>query len=226
MGKTKLVNKIGFRKPGDHSVHRGVYNGKVWIARPVVVVEDRPEIIKLLITPGSICKFTTGLKTRKYRDANSGDVLPRWDEQLSMDWDLYDHKWFGKRVLIINRPDEYYSIQLHWEYNTDRFLGWYINFELPLVRSVAGFDTLDLELDLLVRPDFSIEWKDVEEYKAGVKRNVITQAQVNHIESAKEKIFCNIHSHHDWFKDQNLIQRKPPSDWTIPQLSSDWDMTA
>ncbi len=212
-----------FRQPGDHAVHRGVYNGKVWIARPVTVVEDRPDVTKLLIVPGSICKFTTGLKTRKYRDAGSGTVLDRWNEQLSMDWELYDHTWFGKRVLIINRPGDWYATQLHWKHETDEFLGWYINFELPLLRSSAGFDTLDLEVDLIVRPDFSLEWKDLEEYESGVKRGVITPQQVAQIEQGKGEVLDHIDKRKGLFEKAELINWKPPVKWTVPQLIAGWD---
>ncbi len=218
-----LTHGTSFRQPGDHAVHHGVYNGKVWIARPVTVVEDRPEIIKLLIIPGSICKFTTGLKTRKYRDSGSGPLLDRWDEQLSMNWELYNHTWFGKRVLIINRPDDYYGVQLHWNHETDEFLGWYINFELPLLRSEAGFDTLDLEVDLIVHPDFSLEWKDLEEYEAGVKRGVITPEQIGQIELGKDEVLGHIHKRDGLFADQKLKFWKPPVKWSAPQLNTGWD---
>ena len=212
-----------FRQTGDHAVHRGVYNGKVWIARPVTVVEDRPEVIKLLITPGSICKFTTGLKTRKYRDSNTGQVLDRWDEQLSMNWELYDHTWFGRRVLIINRPGDWYGIQLHWEHDTDKFLGWYVNFELPLIRSEAGFDTLDLEIDLIVRTDYSLDWKDLEEYEAGVKRGVITPEQIQQIELGKAEVLNDIDKREGLFANKELKNWKPPVKWSVPQLNAGWE---
>ena len=214
---------IKFRQQGDHAVHRGVYNGKVWIARPVIVVEDRPDETQLLIVPGSICKFTTGLKTRKYRDSRSGSILDRWDEQLSMSWELYDHTWFGKRVLIINRPGDWYAIQLHWEHDTDTFLGWYVNFELPLVRSTAGYDTLDLELDLIIHPDYSLEWKDLEEYENGVERGVISAEQVAQIEQGKVKVLNDIQQKSGVFADQKLKFWKPPVKSTVPQLYESWN---
>ncbi|MEM9778016.1 MAG: DUF402 domain-containing protein [Chloroflexota bacterium] len=213
-----------FLQPGDHAVHRGVYKDKVWIARPVTIVKDGPELTKLLIRPGSICKFTTGLRTRKYPTDENEPVLSRWAEQQSLNWSFYDHVWRKKRVLMICRPDNFYSLHLHWDDETDDFLYWYINFELPTVRSGVCFDTLDLELDLIVYPDFSIAWKDSDEFHQGIACGVITKAQVDQIEAAKENILNDIQDQRNLFNDKDLIRWAPAEAWKIPQLPEDWNM--
>ncbi|MEM8857033.1 MAG: DUF402 domain-containing protein [Chloroflexota bacterium] len=210
------------KNSGEHVVHRGVYKGKVWIARPATVVVDQVDEIRLLIRPGSICKFTTGLRSRKYRTDDAEPVLSRWDEQRGLNWSFYDHVWLQKRILLINRPEDYYSVQLHWDDQTDEFIYWYINFELPLTRSGYSFDTLDLEIDLIVHPDYSMEWKDLAEFEEGVAVGMITPEQVKRIENGKEEILRYIQSEAYLFSDQNLINWKPPIAWEIPQLHADW----
>ncbi len=49
------------------------------------------------------------------------------------------------------------------------FSHWYINFQEPLRRIPAGFETFDQELDLIVRPDGSYQWKDVDEFEQLVR---------------------------------------------------------
>jgi protein associated with RNAse G/E len=45
----------------------------------------------------------------------------------------------------------------------ERDLGWYVNFEAPVVRGVDCFDTLDYGLDIVVGTDRTWEWKDVDD---------------------------------------------------------------
>ena len=42
------------------------------------------------------------------------------------------------------------------------FRHWYVNFETPVVRRKGGFDTDDHGLDLIIEPDGTTVWKDVE----------------------------------------------------------------
>jgi hypothetical protein len=48
------------------------------------------------------------------------------------------------------------------------FANWYVNLERPAVRwddgDVAGIDTVDYDLDLVIEPDRSWRWKDEQEF--------------------------------------------------------------
>jgi protein associated with RNAse G/E len=52
------------------------------------------------------------------------------------------------------------------DHDTSDFLCYYINFQMPFQRNLMiAADTLDLDLDLIIRPDFETEWKDEEDYQ-------------------------------------------------------------
>lgn len=66
-------------------------------------------------------------------------------------------------VLAHSPFDDAYS--LRWFFAADgTFTGWYVNLEAPQVRwddgDLAGVDTSDHELDLVVTPDRQVIWKD------------------------------------------------------------------
>lgn len=48
-------------QPGDAVVVRGVVHGRVWIAHPMTVVEDSPELVILLLRPHAQCKIPAGV---------------------------------------------------------------------------------------------------------------------------------------------------------------------
>jgi hypothetical protein len=62
-----------------------------------------------------------------------------------------------------------YSIR--WFFRPDgAFFGWYANLEAPAVawrdEALAGLDTVDWDLDVVIHPDRSWEWKDEDEFVA------------------------------------------------------------
>lgn len=213
-----------YRSRGDIVVHRGVYKQKVWYARPATVVEDDETWTKLLLLPGSVCQFPAGLIERKYSESPKDNCLNRWDEQASDHWEKVERLWQTNRFLILNQPNKYYSISLIWNDESNKFICWYVNFELPLTRNSIGFDTLDLEIDLVVKPDLSFEWKDGEEYADGVNRGIITADQVQQIELAKVEVLDKIANKEYPFNDHTLIDWRPPKSWEPPQLIEGWDI--
>ena len=209
---------------GSAVVHRGVYKDKVWIARAVRVIEDNSASTKLLLTPGTLCKFSAGLVARRYSSESNNTPQSRWDEQETLDWRLVNRIWQERRFLILLQPSKYYSIQLCWQHNTEEFLGWYVNFELPFTRNYVGFDTLDLELDLIVKPNLSFYWKDAAEYQEGIRRGIITPDQVSKIEEAETEVLDLIEKKVAPF-DGSLSTWKPPGAWSPPTLPHEWDST-
>lgn len=69
--------------------------------------------------------------------------------------------WRGTTVLKLRRAGDWYSV---WKFFDDRgFRSWYVNFEQPVARTADGIDVNDLQLDLVLDPDGSWRWKDVED---------------------------------------------------------------
>ena len=83
------------------------------------------------------------------------------------EWKLVDAIWsFGDTVFLI-RPTEAHAIHVMWD-NNHEFVGWYVNLQEPLRRTKIGFDFLDQELDIVVKPNLDWRWKDAEHlHRAG-----------------------------------------------------------
>ncbi|MFW6096791.1 MAG: DUF402 domain-containing protein [Chloroflexota bacterium] len=210
-----------FWEPGAHVVRRGIAYGAVWIVHTMLVVSDAPEQTVLLLVPGAPCKVSSGLVQRKYSGRENNNAS-RWDEQENPPWQLVDWEWQHRRLLVFMEPGAYYAINMVWKHECDRFLGWYVNFETPFRRTPIGFDTLDLELDLEVRPDYSLHWKDVVEYEEGLRRGAISATLARQIERAKKEVVRRIKRRDEPF-DGNWNNWLPEGNWGVPELHMKWN---
>lgn len=96
---------------------------------------------------------------------------------------------------------------------------WYVNFQLPMERTEDGYDTLDLVLDLIVAPDWSWSWKDVEPFEAAVRRGIFT----TEMKAAVETQAADVH--------QSIADQAGPfapagREWTAPTTWPDPSLPA
>jgi hypothetical protein len=145
-------------KPGDIISWRGIYRNQVWHAQTVIVVKDTPEEIVMALLPGAECIAPEG-----YLDGKDEDKR-RWNFK-EKDWERQNYLWRTNRLLLLFEPQNYYSTMYFWDDDSNEFLCYYINFQLPFQRAHCGVETLDLDLDLVISPDFSYEWKDEDDYQ-------------------------------------------------------------
>jgi protein associated with RNAse G/E len=202
-------------KPGDVVLGRGVFNHRVWTAVPVIVVKDTSEEIAMTLLPGTECMTETDYAKGKK------DGKRRWDFKYK-DWNLAPFLWRTNRTLILLEPNRFYSIRLNWHQDNNQFVGYYVNFQLPFQRSRFGFDTLDLELDIVVQPDFSFEWKDVDDYEKGIEVGIILPEWAKEIENAKPEILGRLEKRHYPF-DGSWLDWMPDPSWSPPRLPNDWN---
>lgn len=133
---------------------RFIYNGRVRWAVPHSLLEETTEGVALLIVPGVLGKGPKG-----------GAMSDYVSDLLSGEWSTADHCWHTNRVIRLTPFARQFSVDHYWDEATDEFLGYQINFQTPLRRSRFGFDTLDLELDIVVEPNGSWRWKDAAEFE-------------------------------------------------------------
>ena len=85
--------------------------------------------------------------------------------------------WTGTTVLKLRRAGDWYSV---WRFfdtgGADQ--GWYVNFETPVVRTTDGVDVNDLQLDIVIDPDGSWRWKDVEHLAPTLASGRITRDEL------------------------------------------------
>lgn len=206
-------------KPGDIVALRGIYNGRVWYMQSTRVVQDDINEIVLAVLPGAECSAPEGYKNRKPGGPGRWD---RWGDYVRDNWNMQSYLWRAHRVLILLQPETYYSTMLFWNQERNAFVGYYVNFQLPFIRTHFSLDTLDLEIDLDIEPDLSFRWKDLDEYETGIQVGIIRPEWVNAIDSAKPEIFGKLESRQYPF-DGSRLDWKPDPAWAPPTLPENWD---
>ena len=202
-------------EPGDTVVWRGIYRNRVWHATPTTVVRDTTRELVLVLTPGVPCMaevdYAKGKKNGKRR----------WDFKHE-DWKLEHFTWHTNRLLFLMEPDKFYSPVLFWNHETNEFLCYYINFQLPFQRGHSAINTLDLDLDMVNDPDFNYYWKDVDDYERGIESGLILPEWVDKIETAKAEVLAKLENrqypfHGTW------REWMPDPGWSLPTLPENWD---
>jgi len=202
-------------KPGEIISWRGIYRSRVWHAQTVIVVSDAPDETVLALLPGTECMSPEGYSLGK------NSYKRRWNFK-EKDWQLEKYSWHTNRLLLLLEPEKYYSTMYFWNEERDEFLCYYINFQLPFRRVACGIDTLDLDLDLIIRPDFTYKWKDVDDYEKAIEHGVIFPEWMQGIEEAKSEIFERCEKCHYPF-DGSWLNWKPDPSWSPPTLPENWD---
>ena len=203
-------------KPGDVISWRGIYRERIWHVQPTILVRDCLEEIALTLLPGTEC-----IAEETYPKGKKGDSR-RW-HFMDHDWTLAKYTWQRNRLLLLFEPQKYYSIILFWNHTSHDFLCYYINFQLPFKRNTSAVDTLDLDLDLIIRPDFSFEWKDVEDYQNAISHGLILPEWSKEIESATDEVMKRLEKRKYPFDDSWRDWMPDPS-WQPPKLPQNWDV--
>ncbi len=136
--------------------------------------------------------------------------------------DSAKYTWQTNRLLLLFEPEKFYSIILFWNHASDDFLCYYVNFQLPFKRNLSAVDTLDLDLDLVIHPDFSHEWKDVDDYLQAVSHGLISPEWSKEIEFAREDVIERLENRVYPF-DGSWLDWKPDPSWQPPMLPENWD---
>ena len=204
---------------GDAVALRGICNGRVWYAQAALVVKDDSEETVLLLIPGSQCMAREAYlqRTRGERPA-----LRRWQEAKLANWTLKEFAWMWNRFLIFIEPGKHYALYYIWNHGSDRFVCYYVNFELPNRRSHCGFDTLDLDLDIVVNPDFTWQWKDEDEFHQAIRDGGMRDEWLKAIEEAKPEVLGRIEKCLYPLNGAWLDWRPDPT-WQPPRLPEGWE---
>lgn len=204
---------------GNNCVIRGIVNNQVWMAKSVIVVKDQPEETVLLLIPGAQCAFPEGYwHWKKNRDYSQGT---RWQEARREHILLRVFTWKTNRILMFLEPEKYYSCSIFWDHDSDQLGCYYVNYQLPYQRSHCGFDTLDLDLDIVIDPEYNWRWKDEDDYRVGIREGGIQDEWVKGIEKSQEEVFDMI-NRHSYPLDGSWVHWQPISTWLPPMLPEKW----
>ena len=191
------------RARGEPIVGREVWHDEPKVGWAGIVVEDTPELLALYMPEGSPFGFAADF---------FGAPHP---------WSHHD-RWEGHGVLQLQRPGEVYAVWV-FRHGPDReFRGWYVNLQEPFRRTRLGFDTQDLELDIVVGLDGSWRYKDDEKLEPWIDRGRWTAGEVAAIRREGASIGAELDAGRRWWSDE-WAGWIPDQRWRVPALRADWD---
>jgi hypothetical protein len=190
------------RERGEAIVRREVWHGEPKVAWGGSVVVDEPDLLALYMPSGSPLAFA---------DEFFGEPHP-WSHRS---------RWEGHGVLQLQRPGDMHAVWVFWHGPEREFHSWYVNLQEPFRRTERGFDTQDLELDIVVEPDGSWRYKDDEKLEAWIDRGRWTAAEVSAIRSEGAAIGNELDAGRRWWSD-DWAQWEPDPDWPVPTLPANW----
>ncbi|GII52578.1 hypothetical protein Pth03_09670 [Planotetraspora thailandica] len=200
---------------GETVVRRDVFREKTWTASPQRVLLDDGERLALACWPGAVSLAPTDwilwLRT--------GDPVVRKQtihNLASGRWRLGRWIWRDTIWVSSQRTGDYYGVGQFYD-PQHRLQRWYVNFQRPYRRTALGIDTFDLLLDLVVEPDLSAyRWKDEDEYTHGRRLGVISDAEHQAVERAREQVIALIDERTGPFEDTWQVDLG----WPLPVLPS------
>jgi hypothetical protein len=185
---------------GEAVAVRGFWAGELAWGFPHVVMHDTPELVALWLPPGARGIYPTSRDHRALSPA--------------------EREWRPGGTLRLTPPGEAHSVDLYWG-EAGEFLGWYVNLQDPLARSPIGFDTGDHILDLWVRSNRSLEWKDEAELENVAALGFFDDIQVEAIRAEGERVAERVTAWAPPFCDGWEDWRPDPA-WPVPTLPDGW----
>jgi hypothetical protein len=137
------------------------------------------------------------------------------------DWVYEDHVWDVSTLWLIE-PHSWHATWVSFLPDGSH-LGWYVNFQEPLQRTANGIQAMDLMLDILVSPDRTWHWKDLDEFDAVVAAGLYSDATVRAVGEEAQSVIARIQTQSAPF-DEQWLKWRPPAGWTIPSLPAGWEL--
>ena len=126
---------------------------------------------------------------------------------------------------MVQRPGDDHAVWHFWSGEDRTFRCWYINLQTAFARTDLGFDTMDLELDLVVFPDGSWMLKDLDALAERVADGRLTQTVVDHVVALGERLGDELDAGR-WWWDTAWADWRPDPDDAVPDLPPGWETHA
>jgi hypothetical protein len=190
---------------GEVIVRREVWQGRVWLAHPLYVVEDTDDALVLYQAEGARWGF------------GDGDDWPTTTGRHPSDGRT---AWVGEGPHGVHRSGDPHAVWAYWGRPDRTFRGWYVNIQVPYRRTEIGIDSLDLELDLLVSPTYEVAVKDEEHVAASASLGRFSQDDAVAIHAVGARVRAEIEAGARWW-DERWSRWTPPPELLIPPVLAD-----
>ncbi len=123
---------------------------------------------------------------------------------------------------MVQRPGDHHAVWHFWEGPERTLACWYINLQTAFRPSAIGYDTQDLELDLVVAPDGSWQLKDLEVLGDRVREGRYSQELVDWVVVLGEELGRELDAGRHWW-DHAWASWEPDPAWRDVSLVAGWD---
>ncbi len=189
---------------GDGS--RAPWHGKPWFGCPVRVIEDSETQLVTYLPPGAAFGFVDGAWP-------TPDGRHPWHGRTS---------WTGHGCLMVQRPGDHHAVWHFWDGPDRTFACWYINLQTAFQRTTIGYDTQDLELDLVVLPDGTWTMKDQEALGERVQEGRYSQRLHDWVLDLGEELGAALDARRHWW-DHGWAGWSPDPGWRHLALPGGWE---
>jgi hypothetical protein len=206
MERRRRRHQLSGWQRGELVLRREIVHGRPWLVVPVYVVEDSPEHLVSYLPEEAPFGFIPG-------DWPTPDGKHPWADRES---------WAGHGTLMVQRPGESYAVWHFWTGDDRRFACWYVNLQEPFRRTERGYDTQDLELDIVVAPDRSSTFKDWDLLATRVTEGRFTEARAEEVRALGLELSAAI-ARGDRLWDDSWASWVPDPAWRSPAMPAGWD---
>lgn len=205
--------------PGRVVLHRNVRRGRIGWVRPARVVSDDDRGLLLWIA----CR--TPVASEVTEDGRGIRTMP-FTEWVTSTYRLHVGTWNGPPLLKFLPAAANHSVWFFRD-DDDRFANWYVNLEEHGVRwddgGVAGVDVVDQDLDVVVWPDHSWEWKDEGEFAERLSLPAHYWVPDPAAVRAEGERVIKLAEAAEFPFDGTWCDFAPVPGWTVPSLPPGWD---
>ncbi|HEX7464114.1 MAG TPA: DUF402 domain-containing protein [Actinomycetota bacterium] len=198
-------------RPGDAVALREVRHGRIWSARPAIVVQDAGPERQFFVPAGMswMCARRPG-----------GTWLRLPESDPDSQWTLAPRDW-DTNALSFAWPDVAHAVLVFWTADWAP-RGWYVNLQEPLRPSPVGFDYMDHALDIVVTPDLSSwSWKDEDELDEAVAAGIYSETEARRFREEGERAIERLLERRTPF-DRDWTTWRPDPSWPVPELPPGW----
>lgn len=180
--------------------------GGTWLGMASHVVTDNSDALVTYVGPGAQLQPVAG------RWPSADGAHPWHQRQLA---------WTGHGALMVHPRGADHAIWHFWDGPDRTFSCWYINLQTAYRRTESTLDTQDLELDLIVWPDGSVEVKDADLMATRVAEGRFSQALVGRVEADCGQLLDDLRHGRRWW-DPDWAHWEPDPSWRGARLPAGW----
>ena len=201
-------------------LRRAWRGGRISFVNVAVVAADDDRGLRLWNPVGAPWGRILAADGRTHHDATI--------DQLGEDAALVSQRWQERHVLFWLPDGGAYSVWWFWHAASGRFESWKGDLQDPAVRwddgHVAGVDTADHALDVMVDPDGTWRWKDEAEFAGKTGHPLYWNAPEAQAIRAEGRSLAALADAGAFPFDRTWCDFRPDPSWTLPDtLPEGWD---